>query len=485
MRPWVCAVAILTPTALSPHVRARDEPALALDIRVERSSDRQVIDGFGGSLAFWGFNAGELALEHAFGELGATIVRIPAEVSRSGDPEAYRNALRRVARVAPMAKVVLTFWQPRSRNQLEPEKWLDVDTSGKYRLKPAMAAAWAEEMVARASLIRRDWGANVVAVGVQNEPNYSVPGTQTCAWEPDRLSEFMAHEFAPRLVASGLGSLAIAAPELAYIGENADQPRRFAPALAGSTAAIFSYHMYDSYKEGDTDPGLDRMRARQRALGSFLKDSLATKRVWMTETTGAQYNGKEWHTLGWVPGLDEHDKAIAAARYMHTALVDAGANAFLWWGLVYSEPPPGVVGAEERQKFRDEGLILVRAEQEGSTHAFLERTSKSYVFQQFAKFVRPGWVRLDVAEPPQSRSVLVAAFRKQDDREVAVVLINPAKAASDPIEPHVTGKHAYRLARTYVTDRGRLCEPVKWSGVLPPQSVTTLIYLAEDPTAAR
>src|SRR5882724_1613833 len=42
------------------------------------------------------------------------------------------------------------------------------------------------------------------------------------------------------------------------------------------------------------------------------------------------------------PEMDEHSKAIAAGRYVHTALVDAGANAFFWWGLVYSAPPLSV-----------------------------------------------------------------------------------------------------------------------------------------------
>ena len=160
------------PKPTGPRAQAGDEPARTLEIRVERPRDRQVIDGFGGSLAYWGYNADETALRHAFEDLGATIVRIPAEVPKEGDPDAYRDVLRRVAKVAPEAKVYLTFWQPRSEDRPQPEDWLDSDAEGKYRLKPAMAAAWADEMVARVVAIRRDWGANVVAVGVQNEPEF-------------------------------------------------------------------------------------------------------------------------------------------------------------------------------------------------------------------------------------------------------------------------------------------------------------------------
>jgi O-glycosyl hydrolase len=482
MRGRFLALTALILTSLGAWAGA--DPVTAIEVRVEPTRDRQAIDGFGGSLAYWGYNADEATLRQAFADIGATIVRIPGEVSQSGEPAAYREALRRVANVAPRARVYVTFWQPRSQDRPRPEDWLDLDAANKYRLKPAMAGEWAGEMVARIRLIRGDWGANVVAVGVQNEPNFSQPGTPTCAWEPDRLAEFIAREFAPRLAAAGLGTLPIAAPELAYVGAGAGEARRFAPALAGPST-IFSYHMYDSFKQGDADPGLDGLRERQRALGRFLREDLPAKRVWMTETTGAQYNGKEWHTLGWSPRLDEHDKAIAAARYMHAALVDAGANAFLWWGLVYSEAPRSAHEAEERQKFRDEGLILVSAEQKGDRHAFLERTPKSYAFQQFAAFVRPGWVRLDVPEPSGPGAPLVAAFRSGDGREIAVVLIHPAGGASGPVEPRVTGPRPYRRDRAYVTDRGHRCERSAWTGVLPPESVTTLLYAVEAPAGER
>ncbi len=469
-------IALASCISLGVSAAADDDPVTRLHIRVEPSRDRQVVEGFGGSLAYWGYNADEDALRHVLGDVGATIVRVPGEVSQSGDPDAYRAAVRRVARVAPGVRFFLTFWQPRSKDKPRPEDWLDVDEQKKYRLRPAMTAAWAEELVSRVKLIRNEWGADVVAVGVQNEPNFSQPGTLTCAWEPDRLARFMADELAPRMKAAGLGSIPVAVPELAYVGAGAGEARRFAPALAGPAASIFSYHMYDSYQEGTVDPGLPELRERQRSLGRFLRERLPAKRVWMTETTGAQYNGKEWHTLGWVPGLDEHEKGIVAASYMHAALVEAGVGAFLWWGLCYTEAPRSVEGDEERQKFRDEGLILVEREPKDGTHAFLERTLKSYAFQQFAGFVRPGWVRLDVPESPESP--LVAAFRNEDGREVAVVLVNRGKFASK-LDIRVTGADGYRFGPVYVTDRARQCERSEWSGSLTPESVTTLLFSSE------
>jgi O-glycosyl hydrolase len=232
--------------------------------------------------------------------------------------------------------------------------------------------------------------------------------------------------------------------------------------------------MYDSYREGDAPPGLAAVRARQAALGRYVRDELPGKRVWMTETTGAQWNGKDWHTLGWQPKMDEHDKALAAALYLHAALVDAGSNAFLWWGLTYSLPPSALQG-EASQKFRDEGLVLVGRDKQAGVQPYAERTPKYFAFKQFSRFIRPGWVRLEVKSSPIP---LVSAFRSPDSKRLAVVVINPEKGAR-AIEPRLVSEAKYRLAEVHVTDRQLQCAKVSWKGSVTGESVTTFVYEVE------
>ena len=97
----------------------------------------------------------------------------------------------------------------------------------------------------------------------------------------------------------------------------------------------------------------------------------------MTETTGAQWNNDLWHTYGWTPQANEFDKALLAAQYAHMTLVDAGANVFMWWGLIYSLAPDRETNPKVREKHRDEGLVLVQ-EQPGSNgrQKLIERTKK-------------------------------------------------------------------------------------------------------------
>jgi hypothetical protein len=100
---------------------------------------------------------------------------------------------------------------------------------------------------------------------------------------------------------------------------------------------------------------------------------------------------------------------------------------------------------------------------------------KYYTFKQFSRFVRPGWVRLEVKSPP---TLLVAAFRSPDRRQVAVIVINSEKAPRD-IEPRLVGDARYRLAEVYVTDREHQCATAPWTGSVSGESVTTLICQVE------
>jgi glucuronoarabinoxylan endo-1,4-beta-xylanase len=463
-------IVLLSFVAAVPYVRAEnDDPASLVQVHVQPGHDRQTIDGFGGSLAYWGYDADDTALRYAFDDLGATLVRVPGDVTASGDPDQYRAAVRRLARIAPQAKLLVSFWQPRSAAKPDAADWLDPHPAGGLSLRPALHDAWADAVVARVKLMRDEWGANIVAVSPQNEPNFSTPAWPTCRWDPPALADFVGSALAPRLQKAGL-PIQIGTPEVAYLGGDAAEAKKFRPAAAA--AGIVCYHMYDSYKEGEADGGFTVLRARQAALGHHLRETLPGRPLWMTETTGAQWNTKEWHTLGWRPEMDEHAQAIAAGRYVHTALVDAGANAFFWWGLIYSAPPSSVKGARERQKFRDEGLILVEPERKGEVHPFQERTRKYFVLKHFAKFVRPGWVRMAATADP---SRLVAAFRSPDRKAVAVVVVH-AEGVPGTIEVRVTGDGSYRLSQAYQTDRTRECAQVEWSGTLPAESVTTLLF---------
>ena len=432
---------------------------------------RQTIEGFGGSIAFWGAHADNEALEAAVLGLHVSFVRAQGEVSKSGVVDHNVDILRRAMELNPELQVLLTFWQPRSAEHPETDYWLDVKSSNdseQFVLKPIREDEWADELVSRVKQYR-DLGINVTTIGVQNESNWSHPGTQTCRWDPERLRIFIEQKVKPRLREAGLQQVAIAAPDLAYVGPQASEVKYFMPALQSPAVDVVAYHMYDSYTDGQPGP-IESLSERTRIMGALRRDYFPGKRLWMTETTGAQWNGAQWHTYGWTRELSEHDKAIKAARYIHMTLVEAEANAFFWWGLVYSLAPERVTDPDTRQKHRDEGLVLVKEKNENGFQEFLERTKKFYVFRHYSAFVQPGYQRIEIESPADLQ---VSAFRSPDQTKLVVVVVNDSNAAqSIKFNPPAS----FTSISAWQTDTNRHCQPVNPSESLPSKSIRTLVF---------
>ena len=119
------------------------------------------------------------------------------------------------------------------------------------------------------------------------------------------------------------------------------------------------------------------------------------KPVWQTEMSGVKY---------WPEGepSKDIDNGIAVAGWLHNALTVGEANAWLWWWYQGQDT--------------NEGLYLA----DGSD------TKRHYTFGNYTKFIRPGYVRVDVTgNLPEN--VSLSAY-KGSDGTVVVVAINAGSA---------------------------------------------------------
>ena len=60
----------------------------------------------------------------------------------------------------PTLQVLLTFWQPRSAEHLEPEYWLraeQIDGTEQYILRDDRMEEWADELVSRVTVLPQPW----------------------------------------------------------------------------------------------------------------------------------------------------------------------------------------------------------------------------------------------------------------------------------------------------------------------------------------
>jgi O-glycosyl hydrolase len=158
-----------------------------------------------------------------------------------------------------------------------------------------------------------------------------------------------------------------------------------------------------------------------------------SKPIYETEVSGVHY----WPNEG--PSSDIAN-GVVVAEWIHSALVVGEASGWLYWWYQASGD--------------NEGLII-------STSSL---TKRAYTLGNYAKFVRPGYVMVDITGNSNA-NLLLSAF-KGTDGTVAVVAINKGTAAANvPITiaggtapasctPNVTSSSANLTAGTAVTVTG-------------------------------
>lgn len=428
---------------------------------------KQHIDGFGGSIAFWGTHADQQAVELAV-DLGVKFIRIQGEVTPSGIIDNTKDILDRAIKMNPQLEVLVTFWQPRSSEHLETAYWMH-EHEGFYELKKERYGEWAHEMAKRVKVIQ-SWGVKIAAVAIQNEANYSHIGAQTCRWNPEDLRIFVDQYVKKYFQEVGI-TAPIAATDLAYSGHLASEFKRFSPVYDSTAVDIISYHMYDSYKhDTQTPPTMQSLIDFSKVIGETMREKYPNKKLWMTETTGAQWNSADWHTYGWKKGITEHEQAIKAVEYLHHALVHSEANTFFWWGLIYSTAPKYKKNPNDIQKHRDEGLVLVSEDRSKQYQKFLECTKKYYTFKHFTKFVKPAFIRIDT---PQHDNALISAFISPNAQQVVCVVINPD---SEKLSLNISPTWENWKVTTYETETKNNLISIDPASAQAGQSVRTYIF---------
>ena len=190
-------------------------------------------------------------------------------------------------------------------------------------------------------------------------------------------------------------------------------------ATAWGLIDIIGTHEYDTQKA--------------EAWPSDVDGGKRSKPIYETEVSGVHY----WPNEG--PSSDIAN-GVVVAEWIHSAIVVGEASAWLYWWYQASGD--------------NEGLII-------STSSL---TKRAYTLGNYAKFVRPGYVMVDVTGNSNA-NLLLSAF-KGTDGTVAVVAVNKGSAAATvPITiaggtaptsctPNVTSSSANLAAGTAVTVTG-------------------------------
>ncbi|PTX91660.1 glycoside hydrolase family 30 beta sandwich domain-containing protein [Opitutus sp. ER46] len=159
------------------------------------------------------------------------------------------------------------------------------------------------------------------------------------------------------------------------------------------------------------------------------------KEVWMTEHLEL--------TTDWAG-------ALLTGREIHDCLTTGGFSAYLWWYVTRYYGPLG-----------EDGVV----------------TKRGHVMAQYARFIRPGYVRVDATNEPTT-GVRVSAFKRE---KLVIVAVNQAKSAVTQAFT-LNGANVARVT-PWVTSATLDCaaEPAvsvnagAFSATLPGESVTTFV----------
>jgi len=357
------------------------------DVVINWNAARQTIDGFGASATGYAGTITQAEADRWFSPetgLGLSLLRIKII------PDTVRDDCSCVANSSPHACVTGSKSQILSGDlqiaRLAVERGVTVfaspwsppaemKSSGRYcgggsmLGTPANYAEYAADLASFPALLRTR-GVAIDAVSVQNEPDLE-ESYDTCRWTARQIHDFIPY-LAGALRTAGFSGVKVAAPEESdWTFEMMDEAMGD-PSVAADVGLLLG-HAY-------------------RPETPAAAPAVHGLHVWQSEVSDFRdFDGSMQDALWW-------------ARSIHEYMI-AGANAWMYWNL-----DCGTAYFNNRNNMCLTG-------QAGNL------AKRAYVLAQYAKFVRPGWQRIDVG----NRGPLLVTAYKGPSRRFAIVIVNNSR----------------------------------------------------------
>ena len=266
-------------------------------------------------------------------------------------------------------------------------------------------------------------GVPLYAISVQNEPDVTV-GYESCDWNATQMLRFVKED-APVI------GIKIIAPESASFNHTISDAILNDP-IASANLSIVGGHIYG---------------------GTIENYPLAVskgKEVWMTEYL--INSGNPPSNLGIDTGWTG---AMQTAESINECM-NANMNAYVWWYIVRYYGPIA------------DGTYATKG----------DITKKGYVMSQFARFIRPGFVRVNSTSNPQK---LVSTSAYKNGSKVVIVVINQNSNSVD--QQFIIGDGAVNAFTPYTTSENKNClqgnnitvSNNNFTANLEPMSITTFV----------
>jgi len=261
-------------------------------------------------------------------------------------------------------------------------------------------------------------GVNLYAISMQNEPDFTAT-YESCNWTAQQLATWVAQD--ARVLTTRL-----IMPESASFTQSLSDPSLADPSAAANIS-IIGGHLYGS------------------SPAYYANAVNAGKDVWMTEHYLTPAGNSQ-------PAITD---ALAAALEIHNSLTVGQYNAYVWWWVAEwsGNPNYGLVDTNNNP------------------------TYYGWAMAQFARFIRPGYVRVDVQS--STSSVYVSAYLGNGHSVIVAVNMNAAAVnqpftiqnqALSSMTPYQTTASSTMAQQSAITVSGG-----QFAYTMPAQSITTLV----------
>jgi len=450
-------------------------PCLAFgQATVNWTNQHQVIDGFGGSDESHGSsmptsgcgptgNCQTFFFGTGSGQLGYSILRVGLTNGNQdggsclsvGSSCAGGYVGDMEAAIANGARIYASPWSPPAAYTTNGSTVCTAG-SGSGQLATghyADFATWETNFVK--SLAAQSPSIPLFAVSVQNEPNFC-PSYDGAEYSAAQLDTYIKTNLGPTFSGSSIGTLIITPEGDSYSSTSGLGGTCVGDSSCAQYLAGYQFHAYD-----------------QSVSGSYVANSQPSpsgwpaKKWWQTEVSC----GPGYGPSGACPGgfNTSMSSALPWAALIDQAMQD-GANAWLFWQLI--DYNGAATSVDNSMMANSAGGYAV--------------PSRAYVLGQYAKFVRPGYYRIDATHIPQA-NVTVSAYQNTSSNTLDIIATN---YSSSPITQtfNITNAPTFTTVTPTVTSPSQNLQTLSsvsitgnsFSYALPAQSVTTFAATASS-----
>ena len=401
---------------------------MAQTATIDLTKEYQTIRGYGGiNLPEW-ISQGDMTDEQcntAFGnddgQLGLSILRIYINDNSSYWSKAVPTAKRAAAHGAI---IFATPWNPPS-NMTET---VQRNNRSEKILKYDSYQAYTDHLISFNNYMKEQ-GVNLYAMSFANEPDY---GSEWTWYSADEVYNYTKNYLGQLRVN---GTKTITAESFQYYKYMYDQILNDADAL--KNVDILGTHLY----------GTSVSNFAYALADSKLSSS---QERWMTE----HYTTSETSTTD-TPTANLWPLALDVAYEVHNAMVEGQFSGYVWWYIR-----------------RHYGLMT----EDGAV------SKRGWCLAQWSKFVRPGYVRIDVDKNP-TYNVYLSAFKNNDDVVFVAVNRSTVEKTLTVTIPNTKVKTWERYVTSETKNVQKEASVVSESGTfqitLEPSSATTFVGKAE------